>query len=148
MLGSVVVRLVRVSQVEDYSAVWLSSASVGKLGGEVDAAVETQAAIRKDINPLRLKIGRGVDDTNLAGLNKIIGNQQVLLIRTDLQIMWTNDTLILIRVIQSLDVVKIRNVKCCDMVADCKREIGELAVVGDVRVDGEVLASAWTKIVQ
>lgn len=34
------------------------------------------------------------------------------------------------------------------MIADGKREIGELAVVGDVRVDGEILTRTWAKVVE
>lgn len=51
----VVARLVGISEVEDDSTMRLSTTAVGELAWEVNAAVEAEAAIRKNINPWALK---------------------------------------------------------------------------------------------
>lgn len=62
--------------------------------------------------------------------------------------MGSNDGLVLIGVIQALDVVEVGNVESSDVVAESKGEVGELSVVRDVRVDGEVLLGLVAKVVE
>src|SRR5690242_12008848 len=127
---------------------WLGASSVRKLGREVNATVEAQAAIRKNINPLGFEIGRGVHDTNFARLNKVVSDQQVLLVRADLDVVGPDDALVFIGVIETLNIVEVRDIERSNMVADCKRKVGELAVIGYVRVDREVFASTRAKVVK
>lgn len=127
---------------------WLGASSVRKLRREVNAAVEAQAAIRKNVNPLSFEIGRGIDDTNLARLDKVVSDQQVLLVGANLDIVGSDDALVFIRVIETLNIIEVRNIKRSNMVADCKRKVGELAVIGYVRVDGKVFASTRAKVVK
>jgi len=119
---------------------------VSKLAWEVDAAVETETSIREDVNPLSLEIGGGVDYTDLSSLNKVVGNEEVLLVGTDLQIVRSNDALVFIRVVNALEVVQVGNIECRNMIAEGKREVGKLAVVGGIGVDGEVLTSTRAEI--
>lgn len=61
----VVNRVLRVRQVEDDGRVRPATAAVGELLGEVHGAVEAEAAIVVDIDPVGLEVRRGVDDGNL-----------------------------------------------------------------------------------
>lgn len=142
----VVVRVVRISQIEDNSRVRPAAATLRELSQEVDAAVEAQAAIFKDVNPLRLEVRRSVNNADIPSLDEVVGDKQVLLIRADLDVVRTDNALLAIGVIEALNVVEIRDIESGDVVADCERKVSELAVVGDVRVDGEVVAGAGTKV--
>lgn len=93
-----------------------------------------------------LEVTMSVYNTNLASLGKVVGNKKVLLVGTDLEIVGSNDALIFIGVVETLDVVEIRDVERSDVVADGKSEVGELAVVSDVGVDGEALAATRAEI--
>lgn len=62
--------------------------------------------------------------------------------------MGSDDGLVLIGVIQALDVVEVGNVESSDVVAEGKGEVGELSVVRDIRVDGEVLLGLVAKVVE
>jgi hypothetical protein len=53
---------------------WPSSTSLWKLAQEIDAAVETEATIRQDVYPLRLEVRRRVDDSDLTGLDEVVGD--------------------------------------------------------------------------
>jgi hypothetical protein len=117
-----------------------------KLAQEIDAPVEAQAAILVDVNPLRLEVRWRVHDSDLSRLHEVIRDQQVLLVRADLDIMRSHDALVLIRVIEALDIVQVGNVERCDVVAERERKVCELTIVGDVGVDGEIVACAGTKV--
>lgn len=62
--------------------------------------------------------------------------------------MRSNDGLLLIRIIKTLDVIEVRDVKSSDVVAERDGEVGELSVVGDVGVDGERVLGFVTEIVE
>ncbi len=51
--------------------------------------------------------------------------------------MRSDDRLFLIRVIEAPDVLEVRDIKGCDVVAERDGEVGETAVVRDVGVDGD-----------
>jgi hypothetical protein len=53
---------------------WPSSTSLRELAQEVDAAVEAEATIRQDVNPLRLEVRRRINNTNLASLDEVVGD--------------------------------------------------------------------------
>lgn len=88
----------------------LSTTTIGELLGEVNRAVERKAAILFKVDVERLEVSRGVDDTNVASLDEVVGDDQVLLVRCDLDIVRSDGRLILIGVIQTLDVVEVANV--------------------------------------
>lgn len=46
-----------------------------------------------------------------------------------------DDGLCLVRVIQALDVVEVRDIEGSDVVAQCQGKVGEFAIIRDVRVD-------------
>lgn len=138
--------LVGVSQIEDDSAVRPTATTLWEFRQEVDAAVEAQAAIWVDVNPLCLEVSRGVDNADITGLDEVVGNEEVLLIGGHLDVMGSDNALVLVRVVETLDVVEVGDVERGDVVAKREREVGELAVVSDVRVDGQVVAGAWAEV--
>lgn len=75
--------------------------------------------------------------THITTLHEVSGDKQVLLIRADLDVVRSNDWLRLVGVIQSLDVVQVGDVECCNMVAQSDGEVCEFAVIGNVRVDSQ-----------
>ena len=102
--------MIGVSQIKDDTGVRLSTTTVGELLAEVDSPVKAQATIIIDIDVQRLEVSRGIDDADLAGLNKVIGDHEVLLVRSDLDIMRTHGGLVLVGIIQALDVVQVADV--------------------------------------
>jgi hypothetical protein len=106
----VVERILRISKIKDHTRVRLSTTTVGELLGEVNRAVERKTAVFVEVDIERLEVSRGVDDTNIASLDEIVGDDQVLLVRCDLEIVRSNGRLVLIGVIQALDVAEITDI--------------------------------------
>jgi hypothetical protein len=121
-----------------------SAVSIAPL--EINRAVEAQASIGQDINPLRLEVRRRVHDANIASLHEVVRDEQVLLIRRDLEVVRADDTLVLIGIVETLDVLEVGDIESGDVVAQREREVGEFSVVGDVAVDGEVVACTGAKV--
>lgn len=119
---------------------------VSVLASKVDRPVEAETTIGKDINPLSLEVSWGIDNADITTLDEIVGDEEILLIGGDLDVVGTDDALVFVGVVKALDVVQVRDVKSSDVVAECQGEVGELAVVADVGVDGEVVAGARTEI--
>lgn len=88
----------------------LSTTTIGELLGEVNRAVERKAAVLLEVDVERLEVSRGVDDTDVASLDEVVGDDQVLLVGSDLQIVRSDSRLVLIGVIQTLDVVEVADV--------------------------------------
>ena len=112
----VVDRLLGVSEVENDSGVRLRATAVGKLLGEVDGAVEAERAIIVNVNVQRLEVSRSVDDANVAGLHEVVGDDDVLLVGSDLDVVGPNGGLILIRVVEALDVVRVGDIEGSNVV--------------------------------
>lgn len=110
----------------------LSSTTVRELMAEIDGPVEVQTAILVEINVQRLEVSRCVNDTDVAGLHKVVGDDDVLLVRRDLDVVGTDGGLLLIGVIQTLDVVQVADVKSSDMVCGGQGEVDETTVLRDI----------------
>ena len=108
--------MVRVSQIKDNRRVRSASASVRVGCSEVDASVEVQRSIGIDVDIQCLVISGRVDQPDRAGLHKIVGDDDVLLVGSHFYVVGPYGWLILVRVVQSLGIVKIGYVKGCDMV--------------------------------
>lgn len=126
----------------------LCASALTKLARKVDRAVEAQGAVIQNINVLRLEVGGGIDNTDIARLHEVVGDEQVLLVRRDLDVMRADDGLVLIRVIQTLHVAQVADVQRRDMVGRRQRKVGEPAVLGEVGVDGDGVAGLGAKVVQ
>lgn len=108
-----------VGQIEYDGRMRSSSSAIGVRPGEIDRAVEVQGTVRVDVDVQRLVVGRGVDQANVAGLQKVVGNEEVLLVRSDFDVMRANGRLILVRVVEALGAIQVRDVECGDVVARC-----------------------------
>ncbi|EEY14371.1 predicted protein [Verticillium alfalfae VaMs.102] len=134
----VVLGVLGVSEIVDDRRVRAGTTTVaGEDALKVDGAVEAEAAIVVDVDPVSLVVTGGVDDGDVAGLDKVASDEQVLLIGADLDIVRADDGLGLLGVIKALDVGEVRNIKSSDVVAKGDGEVGETAVVRNVRIDGE-----------
>lgn len=132
----VVERLLRVSEIKDHTGVRLSSTTVGELLAEVNGAVEGKASILLEINVKRLEVSRGVDDTNLASLDEVIGDNQVLLVGSDLDVVGSDGGLVLIRVIKTLDVAQVTDIQGSNVVGGGQGGVEVFAVLADVGAGG------------
>jgi hypothetical protein len=110
----------------------LCAATAGELSGEIDATVEAKATILIKVDVQSLEISRGVDDTDISGLDEVVCDNQVLLVRSNLDVVGTNSGLVLIGVIETLDVVEVANVQSGDVVGSCQSEVDKLSILGDV----------------
>lgn len=128
----VVEGVLRVSEIKDNTGVRLSSTAVGELLAEVDGSVEGKTSILLEINVKGLEVSRGVDDTNLACLHEVIGDNQVLLVRGDLDVVGSHGGLVLIGVIKALNVVQVADVKGGNVVGGGQSGVEVLAVLTDV----------------
>jgi hypothetical protein len=106
---------------------------------EVDRAVEGEGTVLFDVDPETLVVTDGVEVTDGTGLDEVVGDSQVLLIGGDLDVVRTNNGLLHVGVIETLDVVEVGDIKLSDVVASGAGEVGEATVRGDVRVDGGVV---------
>jgi hypothetical protein len=156
--------VVWISKIKDNARVRTSSTTITSEDVfEVDGSVEAQATVWEDVNPMALVVTRGVENRDLrnelasgetrrlalgiyiASLNKVTSNKQVLLVRGNLDVVRSNDWLILVGVIKTNGVVKVRDVHSGDVVAECEGEVGEFAVVRDIGVDGNGVLCLFTK---
>lgn len=110
----------------------LRASSVGVWACEVNGAVEAQASIGVDINVQGLEVSWRVNESDRAGLDEVIGNDNVLLVGRDLDVMRADGGLDSIRVVEALDVGEIGDVESGDVVGGREGEIGKFAIGGDV----------------
>ena len=69
-----------------------------------------QRAVVIDVDIQRFEVSRSVDKPNISGLDKIVSDYNVLLIRRDFDVVRTDTGLNFIGVVQTLDVGEIRDV--------------------------------------
>jgi len=96
--------------------VWLTAATVLEFLAEIDGTVEGNTAVVVDVDVLCLEIGWNVDNTDLTCLHKVIGDDDVLLIRRDLNVVRANYGMDLLGIIEALDVVEVANVQSGNVV--------------------------------
>ena len=116
----VVNRLLRISEVKDDSGVRLRATTVGELLGEVDGAVEAERAVVVNVNIQCLEVCRSVDYTDVASLHEVVGDNDVLLVGSDLDVVRTNGRLIFIRVVKALDIVQVGDIEGSDVIGSGK----------------------------
>jgi hypothetical protein len=83
--------------------------------------------------------------THITSLNKVTSNKLILLVRRDFNVVRSNDGLILVGVVEADGVIEVRNVYGGDVVAEGEGEVGKLAVVGDIGVDGDGVLCLFTE---
>lgn len=116
--------------------------------GEVDGAVEAQGAVVLDVDVEGLEVSGGVDDADIAGLDEVVGDDEVLLVGGDLEVVGTNGGLDDVGVVEALDVVEVGDVEGGDVVSGSQGEVGEAAILGEIGVDGDGVAGLLAKVVE
>jgi len=109
-----------------------STSALSKLLLEINGAIKMQASISIDINIQRLKVSRGVDQTDITCLNKIIRNDDMFPIQGNFNVMRTNGRLNGIGIIETLDIVEVGDVEGSYAIIGCNGEVGKFAVLADV----------------
>jgi len=94
----------------------LCSSISRKVGIEVNGTVEVQRSITVDIDVQGFEVSRSVDQSDVAGWYKVIGNDGVFLIRCNLDIMRADGGLYLIWIVETLDIVEVGGVEGRDVV--------------------------------
>ena len=122
----------RIGQIEHDTGVGLGSSISREVGIEVNGTVEIQRSIRVDIDVQSFEVSRRVDKSDVAGLYKVIGNDDVFLIGCNLDIMRTYSGLYLIRIVETLDIIEIGDVEGRDVIGGSACEVSEFAVLCDI----------------
>lgn len=94
-----------VGQIEHDGRMRLSSSAIGIRPSEINRAIKVQGTVRVDVNIERLEVCRGIDQANLPRLHKVVGDDNVLLVRSDFDVMRANGRLGLVRVVEALGVL-------------------------------------------
>jgi hypothetical protein len=110
----------------------LRTPTILKLLAEVNSSVKGETAILVQIDIERLEVSRSIDNTDLACLDKVICDNQVLLVRRDLDIVRSYCGLVLIWIIETFDVVQVADVQRDNVVCCGKCGVEEAAVLTDV----------------
>jgi hypothetical protein len=99
---------------------------------KINRTIKPQAPIPLYINIQCLEIRWCIQDANLPGLDKVICDHDMFLIGRDFDIVRADGRLDLIWVIETFDRGEIRDVEGGDVVRCREREVGVVAVGGDV----------------
>ena len=80
-------------------------------------------------------------------MDKVIRDNNVLLVGCYLDIMRADSRLILIGVVETLDIVEIGDIKSSNMVGGCEGKVDKFAILGEVGAGGRpVSASCWAGV--
>jgi len=109
-----------------------TSKVLGEILVNIDGAVEAKSTVGEDINPLSPEVSRGVDDADVSGLDEVVGDEKVLSVRCDLDVVRSNDALILIGVVETLGAGEVGDIKSRNVVGKGDSEVSELAILGDI----------------
>lgn len=110
----------------------LSTTTVGELLAKVNSPVEAQTTVLLDVDVQSLEVSRSIDDANLAGLDEVVGDHEVLLIWSNLDVVRSDGGLVLVGIIQALDIVQVADVEGGDVIGGGKSEVDEAAILADV----------------
>jgi hypothetical protein len=140
---SLVVKWVlRVSQIKDDTRMRLRAPTIFKLLAEVNGPIERKTSILVQIDIKRLEVSWSIDYTNLSSLDKVIRDNQVLLVGSDLDIVRSDSRLVFVWIIETLDVVQVTDVESGDVICGRQGCVEEAAVLADVgAVDGYVVSA-------
>jgi hypothetical protein len=94
--------------------------TLSKITLKIDRSIKVQTSIRVDINIQSLEVSRCINQPNFTSLNKVIRNNDVFLIRRHFNVVGTDGGLDFIGVVETLDVVEVRNVEGGDVVCRCE----------------------------
>jgi hypothetical protein len=131
----------RVRQIKHHSRMWFRPTAIidstpRKLLYKIDTAIKMQTPIRIDINIQRSVISRCVDQSNVSGLQEVVIDDDVFLVRSDFDVMRSDCWLDGAWVIESLNVVEVRDIEGCNVVICCEGEVCIFSVLGDIGAGG------------
>lgn len=109
-----------------------STATISKLLREVNGAVELKAAIVQNIKVESFEICWNIDNTNIAGLDKVIGDEKMLLIRRHLYVVRADCWLVLIRIIEALNIVQVADIEGGNVVSLADSCVEVFSVLGKI----------------
>lgn len=98
----------------------LSTTTVRERALEIDRAVEMKRAVRVDVDIKRLIIAHGIENADVAGLHKVIGDDDVFLIGSDFNVVRADGGLQFVGVVEAFDVVEVGDVERGDVVGSCE----------------------------
>lgn len=124
--------MVRIRQIEHNARMRPTTAPVVKLPREINGPIEAQSAIGQHVNVQGLVVTGRVQDADVARLHEVVGDEEVLLVRGELDVVRAEGGLFLVWVVEALDGVEVGDVEGGDVVGGCEGEVGEAAVLGDV----------------
>ena len=138
----------RVAEIENDAGMWLCSSTLWVQSVEVDGAVEVKRAVDVNVDVQRLVISRGVNKADRTGLHEVICDHNVSLVGSDLNVVGTNGGLDLIRIIETLDIGQIGDIERGDVVGGRESQVDELAILGEIGVNGSGVASLGAEVVE
>lgn len=100
----------------------LCAATVRERAGEIDRAVEIERAVGVDVDVKGFEVSRGVDETDVAGLHKVVGDHNVFLVRSDFDVVRADGGLEFVGVVEALDVVEVGDVQRGNVVGRGQRD--------------------------
>lgn len=126
---------------------WLRTPAIinpasGELLHKINGPVEMQTSIGIDINIQRPIISGSVDQANIAGLHEVIGDNDVFLVRSDLDVVRPDGWLNSVGIIEAFDVVEITDVERGDMVVCREGEVSIFTILCDVGTEEELVSSS------
>lgn len=116
----VVVWMRRISKVKNDCRMWFRSSTVGIWACKINSAIEVERSIWVDIDVQSLVICRSVENADITGLDKVVGDDDVLLIRGDFDVVRADGGLRFIGVIEAFHVVEVGDVESSDVVCCCE----------------------------
>lgn len=111
--------MIRIREIENNRAMWLSPAAVVELLCKIDASAKMEAAIRVDIYIQRFVICWCVDDSNIARLDEIVCYHNVFLVWGDFDVMGANGWLNFIGIVETFGIIQVGYVESGDVVGCC-----------------------------
>lgn len=110
----------RIAKVKNHRGMWFRSSTVGVWPCEINGAIEVERSIWVAIDVQSLVICRSVEKADIAGLDKVVGNDDVLLIRGDFDVVRADGRLRFVGVVEAFDIVEVGDVKSSDVVCCCE----------------------------
>lgn len=112
----VVDRILRIRQIKDHNRMRLRTTTIRKLLREVNTPIKVHTSVLIEVDVQRLKVSGRVDESDLTGLDEVVRDDEVFLVRGDFDIVGSDAGLVFVWVVEALDVVEVADVEGGDVV--------------------------------